>query len=88
MKDEHKWKILSGVLVMASGYIASRLVQRGWSAVSRKKPPRHPRLPTANLKTAAAVAAISGVVGTVVKFGITRLAGKQWQASGRKLPDQ
>jgi len=88
MKDEYKWKILSGILVMASGYMASRLVQRGISTVTKKEIPSHPRLHTAEFKTAIAVAAITGIVGTVVKFGVLRLAGKQWQAAGRKLPSQ
>jgi len=88
MTDKNKWKVVSGILVLASGYAASYLVQRTWSAVSKDDPPSHPRQPNSDLKTAMAVAAISGIVGTALKFGITRFAGKKWLSAGRDLPEQ
>ncbi len=86
--DARKWNVLSGIIVVASSYIASSLVKKTWKKVGDGRPPEHPRLPTANLKTAMVVAGITGITSAAIKFVVVRFAGKQWRYYGGELPEQ
>ena len=88
MKDTTKWKIVKGVLILASSYATSYLVTKSSDALTEESQPKHPRLPSAEIKNALIIATISGIAGTFVKFGVTRWAGKHWQKAGLELPDQ
>lgn len=88
MKDTTKWKVVKGVLIFVSSYATSYLIQKTSEAITKESQPKHPRLPTAEIKGALVIATISGIVGTFVKFGVTRWAGKHWQKAGLELPDQ
>ncbi len=86
--DATKWKVLSGAIVVASSYIAARLVQGAWKTIKKEDPPSHPRLPNAHLGTAVIVAGITGIVSTIIKFGTARFIGQKWQDAGGELPEQ
>jgi hypothetical protein len=79
-KPDLTWRIVGGVIALATGFVARKVIEFGWQKATGRKPPADPDSLEISMGEAIGYAIVMGVGMEVARIVMTRTAAKKWQA--------
>jgi hypothetical protein len=86
-KPDITWRVVGGLVGLATGFAAKKVIEFGWQKVTGKKPPADPESPEISMAEAIGYAVVIGVGVEVARIITTRIAAKRWR-SWKALPEK
>ena len=84
--DKMAWKLLGGVAVGASAFLAKKLLDGSWRVATGNPPPNNPEDPDVAWREAIGWALLSGAVIGITQLVAARTAAKYWRQRKGALP--
>ncbi|WP_061291910.1 DUF4235 domain-containing protein [Herbidospora cretacea] len=78
-KPDMQWRIVGGLVGLAVGFAAKKVLSFGWEKATGKKPPASVDSPDVSLGEAIAYAVVMGLGIEVTRIITTRAAAKRWK---------
>jgi hypothetical protein len=77
--EELQWRVMGTLGAVAAAWVAKRLMNTTWTAVTGNEPPSNPESPETTWKEAVGWAVLSGVILGLARLVATRQAAKVWE---------